>query len=462
MEAAPGLPDARHGAWLSVPRRGGYDARVTLGAFQPAGYCPHCGYRMDPGKCPECGRIVPVEELAKFDPIPRRRCLRVTTAAITALVCLVATVWIMSSTIAWIHHVPTQVLLRFQSQTRDRCTRELQRRFELDELSPTELRAFLRQSLSWTIESLDRSPHPRDCPVAVQATLDSTLSGYLVELSDVKVTVDGKPVKARHEYIVLVTSSGNSTQELFRLPRLASGQHDIMFAGDVSWVMGSPLPLPIAPLTIRRELSVTVADVAIDDIVQPLWNDELNTSAQSSVKAALAISDFKTGDDGVDCHTRLHLTIESDLPPLAGTFWLRCSDSGRWMYMAAIAERVDRPFVGSYAGFIPRVDFRCTNRPSVDVRFVPNGVLALEAGFDEYYGGRLNWTNLPVLAGLFTRHIDLEELNRAAQPPTSLDEFHESSLDDVLKTIDRSLRYRLHDRKVPARVPRRRDSRRGE
>ncbi len=26
--------------------------------YIPAGYCPHCGYRIDPGRCPECGREV--------------------------------------------------------------------------------------------------------------------------------------------------------------------------------------------------------------------------------------------------------------------------------------------------------------------------------------------------------------------------------------------------------------------
>jgi hypothetical protein len=27
--------------------------------YQPQGYCPKCGYRVDPGTCPECGRDVP-------------------------------------------------------------------------------------------------------------------------------------------------------------------------------------------------------------------------------------------------------------------------------------------------------------------------------------------------------------------------------------------------------------------
>lgn len=32
-------------------------------AYRPAGYCPHCGYALDPGRCPECGSTVAGDEL---------------------------------------------------------------------------------------------------------------------------------------------------------------------------------------------------------------------------------------------------------------------------------------------------------------------------------------------------------------------------------------------------------------
>jgi hypothetical protein len=36
---------------------------VCENTYRPAGYCPHCGYPLDPGACPECGRAVPADAL---------------------------------------------------------------------------------------------------------------------------------------------------------------------------------------------------------------------------------------------------------------------------------------------------------------------------------------------------------------------------------------------------------------
>jgi hypothetical protein len=36
---------------------------MTDNAYKPAGYCPHCGYAIDPGVCPECGKNVAASEL---------------------------------------------------------------------------------------------------------------------------------------------------------------------------------------------------------------------------------------------------------------------------------------------------------------------------------------------------------------------------------------------------------------
>jgi len=38
---------------------------VMAETYQPIGFCPGCGYKMDAGTCPECGREVP-EPLAHY------------------------------------------------------------------------------------------------------------------------------------------------------------------------------------------------------------------------------------------------------------------------------------------------------------------------------------------------------------------------------------------------------------
>jgi hypothetical protein len=50
-------------------------------AHTPAGYCPHCCYRIDPGTCPECGRDVPEPA-----PAPTRRYIRRALPWLTLLV----------------------------------------------------------------------------------------------------------------------------------------------------------------------------------------------------------------------------------------------------------------------------------------------------------------------------------------------------------------------------------------
>ncbi len=37
-------------------------------AYQPKGYCPGCGYQIDPGRCSECGLEVSGEQLRGFPP----------------------------------------------------------------------------------------------------------------------------------------------------------------------------------------------------------------------------------------------------------------------------------------------------------------------------------------------------------------------------------------------------------
>ncbi len=31
--------------------------------YQPAGFCPRCGYALDPGRCPECGSVVTAKDM---------------------------------------------------------------------------------------------------------------------------------------------------------------------------------------------------------------------------------------------------------------------------------------------------------------------------------------------------------------------------------------------------------------
>lgn len=52
-------------------------------AYEPAGYCQGCGYRIDPGLCPECGRLA--KRVRKTHPRVRRRRILIFIAGIVGL-----------------------------------------------------------------------------------------------------------------------------------------------------------------------------------------------------------------------------------------------------------------------------------------------------------------------------------------------------------------------------------------
>src|SRR5262245_46401505 len=57
--------------------------------YQPTGYCPRCGYQMDAGRCPECGKAV--SRPAKRDPrAGRGRLLRAGRRLVTAMLLVLA------------------------------------------------------------------------------------------------------------------------------------------------------------------------------------------------------------------------------------------------------------------------------------------------------------------------------------------------------------------------------------
>jgi hypothetical protein len=61
--------------------------------YRPAGYCPHCGYAIDPGVCSECGRTVAGDELDAAPYARRGRRLGAVGTVIILAVVLVPLAW---------------------------------------------------------------------------------------------------------------------------------------------------------------------------------------------------------------------------------------------------------------------------------------------------------------------------------------------------------------------------------
>src|SRR5512134_2069255 len=113
-------------------------------AYKPAGYCPHCGYAIDPGVCPECGKTVAADELDSAPYwVSRRRIIKRTVLALVILSLAVGGWYVYARCNWWIAWIPTRVLLAFQGGGKSRSTIELGKRLAAGTLSQNQVVSFI-------------------------------------------------------------------------------------------------------------------------------------------------------------------------------------------------------------------------------------------------------------------------------------------------------------------------------
>jgi hypothetical protein len=107
--------------------------------YQPQGYCPGCGYAVDPGTCPECGGVVSEVSLRKFPPhvVVRRRLRRI--GLVLLLLGLILGGRYVYLNVNWLQFVPNRLLL-VRANEWPRGDAELLRRCRIGRLSDKQKR----------------------------------------------------------------------------------------------------------------------------------------------------------------------------------------------------------------------------------------------------------------------------------------------------------------------------------
>lgn len=120
-------------------------------AYQPTGFCPKCDYHTDPGVCPECGYVIPLNRLRRRPQNWVRRHVWITLGLLTIVT---VSAWWGLSRPELNRRLPTFWLLMRQGGSgpkADAAADELARRFVAGQLVPEQLERFVRQfgKLEW-------------------------------------------------------------------------------------------------------------------------------------------------------------------------------------------------------------------------------------------------------------------------------------------------------------------------
>lgn len=115
---------------------------------RPQGYCPNCGYPVNPGVCSECGIAITPGNIRHA---PRKFPLRL-LLRLSVFVVLAIGVNYCIRRIDFVKHAPTTLLFRFRGSDTDRINQELCERLNRDELNVQEVRRFYEKEISGKID----------------------------------------------------------------------------------------------------------------------------------------------------------------------------------------------------------------------------------------------------------------------------------------------------------------------
>lgn len=231
------------------------------GATQPAGFCPYCGYRIDPGVCPECGRAINARRLARSRLPSRIRNVN-RGAVLGAIVLCTVSFWAVGYFVGWLSMLPTEVLLLLQGDGTSDTTKELHKRCLAGDLSEGQIRRMIEHNL--TLVATVRNPVPEGVAAEVDFTWSGALpAGLLLRSNSWEMYVDDKWRSSKSGGPMLVNGTGDQT---WLSPLTKPGRHTVQIE---QFFLLSQLTMPASPLIPPMSFTHS-GDVMIDVVKWPL------------------------------------------------------------------------------------------------------------------------------------------------------------------------------------------------
>lgn len=216
---------------LGYMLRGGLVRRERA---QPGGYCPRCGYPINPGRCPECGIEATAETIRKSPPGRIRRHRGKIALAVISL----AIAWGAHhayQNVNWTARRSTQSLFGLMSLGNSLAVEELESRFRRGVLNTAEKKKLWDTSLKSRLKVV--SPYPAESHSPFLLIAESSLPGLSMEyeyfLKEFEILVDGE-LNYRSNDGKIRSSMRRYRGEWFLTSHpIKPGIHDVTIRGDI-------------------------------------------------------------------------------------------------------------------------------------------------------------------------------------------------------------------------------------
>ena len=260
------------------------------GNYQPKGYCPKCGYAIDPGRCTECGTQVSPKQLAKSPNARRNKLYKEIFAGL--LVSLVFGFVLHSLRDGLPALYPTPLLLSWYGDGSDSVACELWHRYENGRLSESQERRAL--NLAFHTEGLYV-----DCPYPTGAVLDAnTYYSFDINLGRIypvarvdygswEIRVDGEIIRSSprdySDEFVRVLGSDSSSGHGWKIPPLPAGNHKIDIRREFYLVsMKEKNEQRVHTWTFSEQAFIVIEDPPIEGLYAPALDDDIARQVEAS------------------------------------------------------------------------------------------------------------------------------------------------------------------------------------
>ena len=371
----------------------------------PLGYCPHCAYPMDPGRCPECGQDIPSQRL---DARPGRRRRRRRARRVLALILL----FLAGYTVHWMRDsppvCPAIVLLLLQGDENHWATIELARRHAARELTPWQTRWMFDKALVVGPLRVPQGPYPLCTPIPVSLECRFRLppmSGPLAAVTRVELTARIDQHKPAAGALVLRNDLKNTrdfTRTVIEGLESADPGNHIMTADLAVTVLeglNDPPPDPYSMLGLSYYPPPPSENSSFTEVKTWKFTRSVPFALEDRTCGYLTKAVYSVAPE-----EQVGISVRRDPSSLAGRVVIRCPAysltlSGHvWARSAGRKDYELIGWVGICGGranpkgieagfFIPASLSGCYSTESVDVRIIPD--LDLPHGCDgvsEYYG----------------------------------------------------------------------------